>query len=52
VERALNESTVNEFKLAVAALRAKAEEADGAQKIGTMTVTKLEVTGDFNSSKK
>lgn len=51
-ERTLDEKTINEFKNAVNALRATAEESSGAQKIGVMTVTKLEVTGDFNAEKK
>jgi hypothetical protein len=52
VERALTEQSINEMKVALADLRQKAEEDKGVQTIGTMTVTKLEVTGDFNSSKK
>ena len=53
VERELNEKTINEMKAALAELRQTADESgeNGAQKIGVMTVTKLEVTGGFYNKK-
>ena len=51
-ERELNQQTIAEYKAIADALRSAIEGKDGAQKVGTMTVTKLEVTGDFNSAKK
>ena len=51
-EKEFNEQTVNEYKAAAENLRKAIDQMAGSQTVGTMTVTKLEVTGDFNSEKK
>ena len=51
-EQALNQPGIDSYKTAAEELRKAIEEMSGSQKVGTMTVTKLEVTGDFNSEKK
>lgn len=55
IERDLGAEQLAEMQASIAKFASAIEQQSGSggvQKVGTMTVTKLEVTGDFNSEKK